>query len=499
MNKGSWRVFYPLLLGLYAAVGLVAVNIDQMFLVNGLRSVVLATLFSLLVFLVFNLLIREPHKAALLCAWFLLFFLAYGHVYDALEGMRVFTLEVGRHRYLFPLWALVFTIGAILLLRRTGNLAPFSRVMNAASLVLLLIPVVQICIFELNRYQRDEGGNTAVLNSGTVEKSAVLPDVYYIIMDGYPRADVLLREHDFDNREFIRQLEDLGFYVAACSQSNYSMTNLSLATSLNMDYLEGLNPNVHAVDLNDSIQDSTVRRFLESLGYQSVSFASGIWFTELHDADHYIDLKRPIVGAFFDLSHPSEFEILFIRTTVLRLVEESGTAWLGSLFENPRQEAYDRIQFAFDQLEQVPSLPGPKFVFVHILAPHSPPFIFDAQGGFTVSYNIDPELGNELQYLNRRLLSVVEAILAGSATPPVIIFQGDHGLDTEVRNAILNAYFFPGDAAKQLYPQVTPVNSFRLVLNAYFGQHLPLLPDRSFYSSYEEMFNFQEVLYPCEP
>jgi hypothetical protein len=205
------------------------------------------------------------------------------------------------------------------------------------------------------------------------------------------------------------------------------------------------------------------------------------------------------VGAFFDLSHPSEFEILFIRTTVLRLVEESGTAWLGSLFENPRQEAYDRIQFAFDQLEQVPSLPGPKFVFVHILAPHSPPFIFDAQGGFTVSYNIDPELGNELQYLNRRLLSVIEAILAGSATPPVIIFQGDHGLDTEVRNAILNAYFFPGDAAKQLYPQVTPVNSFRLVLNAYFGQHLPLLADRSFYSSYEEMFNFQEVQYPCEP
>ena len=64
----------------------------------------------------------------------------------------------------------------------------------------------------------------------------------------------------------------------------------------------------------------------------------------------------------------------------------------------------------------------------------------------------------------------------------MIIIQGDHGLDTEARMAILNAYYLPGDGAKMLYPTITPVNSFRVVFNAYFGQEYPILPDTSLYS-----------------
>jgi hypothetical protein len=48
------------------------------------------------------------------------------------------------------------------------------------------------------------------------------------------------------------------------------------------------------------------------------------------------------------------------------------------------------------------------------------------------------------------------------------------------KTGILNAYLLPGVESVPLYPSITPVNSFRVVFNAYFGTNLPLLPDRIF-------------------
>jgi hypothetical protein len=58
------------------------------------------------------------------------------------------------------------------------------------------------------------------------------PDIYYIILDAYGRADTLQSLFDYDNSEFLDFLEAKGFYVADCAQSNYSQTILSLSSSL---------------------------------------------------------------------------------------------------------------------------------------------------------------------------------------------------------------------------------------------------------------------------
>ena len=64
------------------------------------------------------------------------------------------------------------------------------------------------------------------------------PDVYYIIFDAYPRSDQLLEHFGYDNREMIAFLEDNQFYVAHKSHANYPMTPLSLASSMNMQYMD---------------------------------------------------------------------------------------------------------------------------------------------------------------------------------------------------------------------------------------------------------------------
>jgi hypothetical protein len=58
----------------------------------------------------------------------------------------------------------------------------------------------------------------------------------------------------------------------------------------------------------------------------------------------------------------------------------------------------------------------------------------------------------------------------------------DKATDIELREkmGILNAYYLPGITDSHLYESITPVNSFRLVLDHYFGAGLGLLPDRNY-------------------
>lgn len=64
------------------------------------------------------------------------------------------------------------------------------------------------------------------------------PDIYVILLDGYPRADVLDRRFGINNSAFLDGLAALGFDVAADSHSNYVFTQLTLASMFQMRHLE---------------------------------------------------------------------------------------------------------------------------------------------------------------------------------------------------------------------------------------------------------------------
>ena len=61
------------------------------------------------------------------------------------------------------------------------------------------------------------------------------------------------------------------------------------------------------------------------------------------------------------------------------------------------------------------------------------------------------------------------------------------------RTPILNAYYLPGQAASHLYESISPVNTFRLILNQYFGGQYPLLKDISYFSVYKTPFDYTVI------
>ena len=67
------------------------------------------------------------------------------------------------------------------------------------------------------------------------------PDIYYIIVDGYARGDVLrdaLRFRQF--ARFSAASNSAASWSTTAAGANYNWTFLSLASSLNFDYLQDI-------------------------------------------------------------------------------------------------------------------------------------------------------------------------------------------------------------------------------------------------------------------
>jgi hypothetical protein len=497
-------VAYPLLLAAYPVMAMLGHNVGQVELAVGLRPLAVSVIAAALMLVICRLVLRDWHKAAALCALSVVLFFSYGHVYHLVEGFRVAGVDVGRHRFLLLVWLGAFLLGVWWIIRRR-DLSGLTRSMGVVSLVALVIPLGQVVWFFVR-----QAGTTASLNGPSsgecrlqIPEGRQPPDVYYIILDGYMRDDILRELSGYDNSPFLEQLEEMGFVVARGSQSNYPTTLPSLTSSLNLDYVQSLYKPAAGddnIDLAPLLKNNLVRRQLECLGYRTVAFQTGFPWTQWDDADYYLQPSTGWLDTLALRGGMTEFERMVLEGSLgLAVIEgreaaASTTAGLGDPYQGKR----DRILFTLDRLPELSSLPGAKFVFAHIVAPH-PPLVFDTNGQPIFVDDItrdsakpdwsvwDPfwkAYADEVQYLNGRILTDVKLILERSATPPIIIIQGDHGYLLDPRQArmlILNAYYLPGDSGETPYETISPVNTFRLVFDRFFGGDYPLLEDVSYY------------------
>jgi hypothetical protein len=504
-NKLRQWVLHPLLFAIYPVLALLASNISQVKPSAALRPLGVAVAAAFVTWGITFYFSRDLRRSALLVSWWLVLFFSYGHVYNFLEQNSA----LGRHRLLLPIWILLAAAGSWWLVKKLKDFAYATLALNGIGLVLLVFPLLQLGSYGLrSQLHQGEGRNLpAGFEFLQVPQGQTPPDVYYIILDAYARNDVLQFVFAYKNTVFSNWLRQNGFYLASCSQSNYSQTELSLASSLNLTYLDDLVGPLPAdsqdrLPLRSVLRYNAVRQAFQQLGYNFVAFETGFLFSQFEDADIYL--------ASGSLGGMSGFEVLLVKTSGGLAMVDAATV-LPRFFQEdllaPETARYRQVVYTLDQLSKVPStISGPKFVFAHIVAPHGP-LVFGSSGeqvhnpeplndaSYTQAYR------SELDYLNGRMQEVLQRILADSAVPPIIILQADHGHDMaspEDRMAILNAYYLPGEGEDQPYPAITPVNSFRLVFNRYFGGQFLLLEDRSYFSYYQEPFSFRPIPNRCK-
>ncbi len=522
MKKNNPIPFYPLLMAVFPALSLLGHNIQEISARGAVRSLLVCSVLALLVWAVCRLLARSWQLAAVLTAWFLLLFFSYGSVHTAIEGAQILGVIVGRHRILLPVWGLLLLGGGALILWKLRVNPNLTRILNAVSVFLLIMPLYQIASYNLRAWQSQRqlaGDHTVQAASVSLNAPEELPDVYIIILDSYMRSDVLQTTFGVDNQPFIDALTDLGFYVAPCSMSNYAYTPLSIASILNMTYIDQLKdylaPLTDRTPLFGLIQHNAVRTNFESLGYKTVSIIS---YEPLKwdDADYYFPTDPDTLRAQQSAPFLSQFERMLGRNTALKILLDQPilTSQSDEIPANyPYADHVRQQRYILHQFQEIITYRGPKLVFVHINIPH-PPYAFNADG--TLIENPPPlpwlvplawddyvkYYSGQVQYITSAILPILTEIVESSDPAPIIVIQGDHGGDSANRLGILNAYYAPDSVIQQLYPNITPVNSFRIIFNEVFGADYAILPDASYLSTQQEFYNFtlfEETMPSCKP
>lgn len=344
--------------------------------------------------------------------------------------------------------------------------------------------------------------------------SASKPDIYYIVLDGHIRSDILSKYFGAENSEFTSFLRDSGFFIADKSNANYSQTVLSIGSELNFKYLQDMIPNLVGTDSVDrsAIIDNYIYRndasaILKNLGYQINYFNSYVWGTDYFDYDKFYARPEELTTIERAILNGSIAKALFNKSLV------SGTSFYA-------KSHAERVDYTLEHLSDVATEAEPTFTFAHIICPH-PPFVFDESGevnpGEIVSFGDGEQYDNyvqnyskQLAYIDKKIEATVGEILEKSSSPPVIIIQGDHGamstFDWQDENqgrrttenyiermGNLSAIYLPDTYKSEFKEDMTNVNTFRMIFRSIFGANLPDLEDDIYFSEWNLPYKFVDV------
>ncbi|MFP4202030.1 MAG: hypothetical protein ACLFSX_03660 [Candidatus Acetothermia bacterium] len=484
-------LLHPFLFAVYPVLLLFSRNIGHVSIPDIILPLGIIVGSTALLFAILTGLLRSGEKAAILLSISLFFFFSYGYIHDILEAV-IST----RNSYLPAIVGLLFIVIVYLLLRRYYNPQVTTTFLNVVATTLIIISLVNIGAYWIRSGPRTEQ-LASELPSSSTEKEQVSRDIYYIILERYGAASTLESIYDFNNEEFVNYLTEKGFYVASESRANYLKTGHSLASSLNLEYINYLSEEVDQPDswkpIHRKLEEYTVWRFLKERGYDFIHL--GGWW-EPTRTNKYADISLN----FQDIP---EFSDVLVRTTAIYpILYRFNIGPFGS------QAQYHSVLKRFDKLSNIPEHENPTFTFAHMFITHDP-FKFDEDCAY-----LSPEEArnsstkenyiNQLICANTKVKELIDSLLSQypeSEPRPIIIVQGDEGpfpkryledgdsfnwdemaTKTELRQKmrILNAYYLPGVSDDALYPSITPVNTFRLVFNHYFDTDLELLPDKSY-------------------
>lgn len=440
-------------------------------------------------FLVFTTLIylvnRNWRKSAVFTFLVMCSFFFFGSFHDHLKK-ALSDHFITRYTFLIPLLLVVHLVIYYLIKR---SKATFTKLVDYLNILLIVLTLLDIGMLFLPSKPNSspEAPRMAFHPCDTCAK----PDIYFIIADEYIGNKTLQEQFSFDNTPFESELRKRGFHIVTNSQSNYNYTPYSIASILDMNYLEGIS-NRSNDNQNRNISYKVINKnastdFLSAQGYSFVNHSLFDLADQPTEINSMFFLTKEKLITHQTLLGRLDRDIRFNLVTRFKIHSEIRRSTMGVLENNQKQ-----INDTYTTLKSVAS--GPKFVYTHLMMPHYP-YYFNHKGQ---PYPLDSIVeGNQvnkrqyveyLQYCNKTFLNFLDSIIQHSPTPPIIVFMGDHGfrhftepVDRHYEFLNLNAVYLPGKDYKGFYEGMGAVNQFRVIFNTQFNQSFPLLKDSTIY------------------
>ena len=475
---------YPLLLAAYAVLFVYAANISEVLLEQLVEPLLLALGLGLAVFAVSALLFRDLRRGALLASAILLAVLFFGHAAFQLGGAGI------PEEAQLVAWSVFIVAVGVYAVRARGSLATATAALNVFALLLVAMSLVTIVPAETTRAVRASEGE-AITEQSVVEATRKPErDIYFLVFDRYGSDWSLKQAYGIEN-DLYPDLEAMGFQVIPGARANYHTSDLSLASTLNMRYLDDLTETLgrdsgDRTPARELMARHEVGTFLRQQGYRF--YHIGAWWEPTRSS--------PIADEVLSLGKTAEFGSVLKGGTILPTLEKLAGR------EEPdtpsRAQHRDMALFAIRQVQHLGRTPGRKFVFAHILLPH-PPYVLADKGRRVLKEEADSTseaelFDQQLQYTNELMKRTVASLLDGpDETDPIIVLGADEGpylcgdddcVDGSpeqygIRHGVLRAYYLPG-LDYTVPADDSGVNIFRMLLREYFGADLPDLPNRSY-------------------
>lgn len=497
-------VVHPILFGIFQVLFLYSLNASELEPYEIVVPLLAVTAAVLILWSAVGLLLKDTQKAGIIVSFIFVLFFSFGAMKEFLNATNLFDAAGWQASIVLPLWAAVLISVVYTIAKIKNDLRVLTKIMNVIAIVLTAMPAFMAVHSHAARVRHVQ----KIHLKGKPPKTS--PDIYYIILDAYARPDILKKLYGYDNGEFVGFLRKKGFYIADRSKTNYCMTALSLASSLNFEYLDDPPMSLSRISresghLIKMIHDNNASVFLRKQGYKFVAFSTGYVPTDIKTSDIYLSSKW----------HLDEFDNTLLNSTpVPAIMEKLSTNFLDDIYR-------DNILYILQTLPTTAPREHPKFVFAHVTSPH-PPFVFGRNGEpipadkrfpFNKTETLDDksrkdymaEYIDQVIFIEKRVKAAIEGILSKSGTPPIIIIQADHGPQAYLdwlnpknpglaeRMSIFNAYYLPGIDRNFLYREISPVNTFRLIFKYYFSADIELLKDRNNFSNPSYPRRFTDV------
>lgn len=502
---------HVLLFAIFPSVSLYSHNVKETWPNVLIIPILISIIFGLVSYFFFFLVLRHREKTAIMTSIWLVIFFSYGHIYLGLtESGFVKIIPLGPNFILLCLAASILFV-LFFFLYKANRVDGLTKILNFIAIFLMVYNLAIILPIEIKRLIALNKLSSHLKNislPGENTNKKVSPDIYYFIFDRYGNKDVLEKYFLYDNSEFLTHLESKGFYVNPKSFANYPSTFVSLASSLNMTHLDFL-PDILGKEYSDQtvvystmIENNKVVSFLKKNGYK---------IYHLGDSWPPTNSNKNADKNYNKFIEFDQFQLFIYENTLLNSL--IGVLTKNRVFSGVRhlEKVIENASYRIKKMDEIIPQKGPKFVFGHFLLPHPP---------YLLSNNCSPLSFEEVRlrtddqgYIdqttcaNKIMKYLVDRINKKSKNA-VIVFQSDEGpylpfdyfpdekypkQNPEesffIHAGILNAIYLPDKINREVpaeYKKVgldktkTPVNTFRLIFNYYFGTDYKLLEDRSF-------------------
>jgi len=340
-------------------------------------------------------------------------------------GILSFWATFSRHWWQAALLVVAWLV-VVLVVRRQGRPLPFiPRVASTAATAFILV-------FFLSGVARAVFSAEGPVAPVAATRTATGPNIYIVLMDGYPRRDTLMNDMGINNGPFEAALAARGFDVYDDAHTDRRYTDLTLMTLLtgttNGVPLDTAPASQVQFLIRKALSDATLPKQAEAAGYEwdvIDSPAGHVTFSAGHHIQHggvntFEDnmlaesALAPIVKAFFP----------YLLTDSLR---DHFTDSVASLISLVDPNAH-------------------RLVLAHLFQPHLP-FLWNADGSptkvpfFWPGVNIfaaqietmgmslsdySASMKGDLETVNPKFLAMVDAIIAKDPGAVIVLFS-DHG------------------------------------------------------------------------